>query len=62
MDRTRFTNPTFIGDTIHVEMTVENLLDKGNGTGVVTAKQDVKKQTGDTVITGTINLGEGFPR
>ncbi|PTX61868.1 acyl dehydratase [Melghirimyces profundicolus] len=56
MDQVRFTNPTFIGDTIHVEMTVEEMQDKGNGTGVLTAKQEVKKQTGETVITGTIKV------
>lgn len=56
MDHIRFTQPTFIGDTIHVEMTVVETQDKGNGTGVITARQKVKKQTGETVITGNVKI------
>jgi 3-hydroxybutyryl-CoA dehydratase len=56
IENLRFVKPTFIGDTIHVEMTVTELKDKGNGTGVVSARQEVKKQTGETVVISTMKV------
>lgn len=50
IDNLRFIKPTFIGDTVHIELEVVDLKDKGNGTGVVTAQQYIKKQTGETVV------------
>ncbi|MBB5149161.1 MULTISPECIES: MaoC/PaaZ C-terminal domain-containing protein [Ureibacillus] len=50
IEKLRFLQPTFIGDTIHLELRVTDLADKGNGTGVVTFQQKIKKQTGATVI------------
>lgn len=50
IDNLRFVNPTFIGDTIHLELEVTDLQDKGNGTGVVTVGQRIQKQTGETVV------------
>lgn len=52
IDKLRFINPVFIHDTIHVELEVIDLQDKGNGTGVVTVKQSVVKQTGEPCIVG----------
>jgi 3-hydroxybutyryl-CoA dehydratase len=52
----RFVKPTFIGDTLHVEMTVTGLEDKGNGTGIVAARQEVKKQTDETVAVSIIKV------
>ncbi|WP_044748201.1 MaoC/PaaZ C-terminal domain-containing protein [Bacillus alveayuensis] len=56
IENLRFVKPTFIGDTIHVEMTVTELEDKGNGTGVVSARQEVKKQTGETVVISIMKI------
>jgi 3-hydroxybutyryl-CoA dehydratase len=56
MDRVRFTNPTFIGDTIHLEAIVTDLQEKGNGTGVVTVLQEIKKQTGETVASAIMKV------
>jgi 3-hydroxybutyryl-CoA dehydratase len=56
IENLRFVKPTFIGDTIHVEMTVTALEDKGNGTGVVSARQEVKKQTGETVAVSIVKV------
>lgn len=56
LDKVRFVNPTYIGDTIHLEMTVEDLLDKQNGTGVVTSSLKVVKQTDDPVIVSTVKM------
>jgi 3-hydroxybutyryl-CoA dehydratase len=56
IENLRFVKPTFIGDTIHVEMTVTALEDKGNGTGVVSACQEVKKQTGEAVAVSIVKV------
>lgn len=52
IDKLRFIHPVFINDTIRVELEVIDLMDKGNGTGVVTVKQTVIKQTGEPCIIG----------
>lgn len=49
MDKVRFTNPTFIGDTIHLRGKVIDVQEKGTKQGVVTVLQEVKKQTNETV-------------
>jgi len=56
VDQLRFIAPTFIHDTIHVELEVLELKDKQNGTGVVTFKQSTVKQTGEAVITGIFKV------
>ena len=48
IDRVRFTAPTKIGDTIHVEAEVVDTKDKGD-TGVVTLRSFVKNQRGEEV-------------
>lgn len=50
MDRVRFVNPTFIGDTIHVESEVIEKIDKGDRGGIVTFQYEIKKQTGEVVV------------
>jgi 3-hydroxybutyryl-CoA dehydratase len=52
IDKLRFIHPVFINDTIHVELEVTDLDEKGNGTGVVTVKQTIVKQTGEPCIVG----------
>ncbi|BCU81524.1 MaoC family dehydratase [Polycladomyces abyssicola] len=56
MEHVRFTNPTFIGDTIHLEVKIIDNQEKDNGRGVITALQEIKKQTGETVVVATIKL------
>lgn len=46
MDKVRFANPTFIGDTIHVETEVIDKQEKDDTTGVLTVRQNVVKQDG----------------
>ena len=46
MDRVRFANPTFIGDTIHVETEVIGKDVRDEMTGVLTVEQEVVKQDG----------------
>jgi acyl dehydratase len=56
MEHVRFTNPTFIGDTIHLEVKITDIQEKDDGRGVITALQEIKKQTGKTVVVATIKL------
>lgn len=49
VEKLRFVNPTFIGDTIHVVKKVLAKEPKGPGRGVVTMETRVLKQTGDPV-------------
>jgi len=53
MDKVRFTAPTKIGDTIHVELEVVEKQDKGDIGGVITLKEYVKNQRGETVALST---------
>ncbi len=50
IDRVRFTNPVFIGDTVHLEACVLELLDKDKDRGIVSSEIKVKKQTGELVV------------
>ena len=53
----RFVKPVFIGDTLHVELTVQETkaIARLNG-GSVDIQVDVKKQDGETVMKGTWTL------
>lgn len=53
MDRVRFTAPTKIGDTIHVELEVTEKQEKGDIGGVITLKESVKNQRDETVAVST---------
>ncbi len=55
IDKLRFQSPVFIGDTIHLEMTVEAKHDRGPG-GIVTFGQIVRKQTGENVVKAQIKV------
>jgi 3-hydroxybutyryl-CoA dehydratase len=50
IDRLRFTKPTFIGDTVHVEKEVLSAERKGSDRGVITFKTEVLNQNGEPVI------------
>ena len=56
MDRVRFLHPTFIGDTLHVEMTVVALKDRGNEDGLVTFQQRVTNQKQTAVALSTLKV------
>ena len=56
MDKVRFTAPTKIGDTIHVELEVIEKQDKGELGGVVSLKESVKNQRGEDVAISTIKV------
>ena len=55
IDKLRFNAPVFIGDTIHIEMTVEAKHDRGPG-GIVTFAQIVRKQSGENVVKAQIKV------
>ena len=56
MDHVRFTNPTFIGDTIHLEGKVLNLQSKDDSRGIVFTQMEIKKQTGETVVVAVLRM------
>lgn len=56
IENLRFIKPTFIHDTIHVEMVVKELENKGNGTGILTVEEQIKKQNDEIVATGTVKV------
>lgn len=56
MDKVRFTKPTFIHDTISLQMKVTDKKEKSDDAGVITAELQVKKQTGETVIAGSMSM------
>jgi 3-hydroxybutyryl-CoA dehydratase len=56
MEAVRFTAPTRIGDTIHCEVEVIEIADKGKGTGVLTVRNEIKNQRGETAATFMMKL------
>ncbi|BCJ86114.1 MaoC/PaaZ C-terminal domain-containing protein [Effusibacillus dendaii] len=56
MENVRFVNPTFIGDTIHIETKVIDITEKEGGRGVITILQEIKKQNGDIAAVATMKL------
>ncbi|MEN1970410.1 MaoC/PaaZ C-terminal domain-containing protein [Lentibacillus sp. N15] len=56
MDKIRFTNPTFIQDTVSLNMKVTDKIDKGETGGVIAAELVVKKQTGENIIVGGMSM------
>ncbi len=47
MDSVRFTNPTKIGDTLHLEIETLELTPKDDKRGLVTSKSSIKNQRGE---------------
>ncbi|WP_373893531.1 MaoC/PaaZ C-terminal domain-containing protein [Virgibacillus sp. CBA3643] len=56
MDKVRFIKPTYIGDTIHLELNVNDVNVKNSSQGVVTAHLEVKKQTNEVVVAAQMKL------
>ena len=56
IDKLRFTKPTFIGDTIHVEKEVIAAEKKGPGRGVITFQTSVLNQNNEPVVVYTDKL------
>lgn len=56
MDNIRFVKPTFINDTISIEMKVIDKKNKDNNTGVIITNLQIKKQTGEAVVVGKMNM------
>ena len=48
-DGARFTNPVLVGDTIHTEITVLDLEDRGDG-GIVVLEEKAVNQDGEPVV------------
>ena len=59
MDNVRFTAPTKIGDTIHCEVEVTEITDKGRGHGVLTTQNQIKNQRGEVLVSYVIKFLHG---
>ncbi len=56
MESVRFTGPTRIGDTIHCEVEVAEITDKGPDRGVLTTQNSIKNQRGELLVTYIIKV------
>ena len=56
MESVRFTGPTKIGDTIHCEVEVMEITDKGPDRGVLTTQNSIKNQRGELLVTYVIKV------
>jgi len=56
MESVRFTGPTRIGDTIHCEVEVTEITDKGPDRGVLTTQNSIKNQRGELLVTYVIKV------
>lgn len=55
-DRIRYPRPTWIGDTIHLEIEVVEKQDRGDGSGLVTFRWDIHNQDGATVCASLLKI------
>jgi acyl dehydratase len=56
MDNVRFMAPTRIGDTIHCEVEVTEITDKGKRSGVLTTQNQIKNQRGEVLVSYVIKV------
>ncbi|HPL64835.1 MAG TPA: MaoC/PaaZ C-terminal domain-containing protein [Syntrophales bacterium] len=56
MESVRFTGPTKIGDTIHCEVEVAEIMDKGPDRGVLTTRNSIRNQRGELLVTYIIKV------
>ncbi len=56
MESVRFTGPTKIGDTIHCEAEVTEIVDKGPERGVLTTQNRIVNQRGELLVTYVIKV------
>lgn len=56
IENIRFVHPTFINDTVYLNLEVIELEDKQNGTGVVTVNQTIVNQHDEPLIIGTYKI------
>jgi acyl dehydratase len=55
-DDLRYTKPTWIGDTIHLEIEVLEKDDRDAAAGVVTYRWDIANQNGETVCASKLKI------
>jgi 3-hydroxybutyryl-CoA dehydratase len=56
MDNVRFMAPTKIGDTIHCEVEVTEITEKGKNSGVLTTQNQIKNQRGEVLVSYVIKV------
>ena len=56
MDEVRFTAPNRIGDTIHCEVEVVEITEKGKGKGILTTRNLIKNQKDEILVSFVLKL------
>jgi acyl dehydratase len=56
MDNVRFMAPTKIGDTIHCEVEVTEIIVKGKSGGVLTTQNQIKNQRGEVLVSYVVKV------
>lgn len=56
MENVRFTGPTKIGDTIHCEVEVTEIVERGPGRGVLATHQRIVNQRGELLVSYAIKV------
>jgi acyl dehydratase len=56
MESVRFTGPAKIGDTIHCEVEVREITDRGPGRGVLTTQNSIVNQRGELLVTYVVKV------
>jgi acyl dehydratase len=56
MDEVRFTAPNRIGDTIHCEVEVVEITEKGKDKGILTTRNLIKNQKGEILVSFVLKL------
>jgi len=56
MEEIRFTAPTRIADTIHCEVEVIGITDKGKDKGILTIRNQIKNDKGETLVSFVMKL------
>ena len=59
LERVRFVRPIYIGDTIHLEAEIVEMVDGEDGNGTITTRLQIKNQDRKLVITGRIKTLAG---
>lgn len=55
-DRVRYMRPTFIGDTVHAEITVKELSPRDDTTGIATFQWNMHNQKDETVMSSLMKV------
>jgi len=59
LDRVRFTEPVFLGDTIYLDIEIVEMTPAPGGKGIITSRARIKNQRDEVVISARVKLLAG---